>query len=331
VSHRWSLSSCRILLAAVGAGLVGASTAPAQQQAQAAPEQQSCGRCLSGFRFLPSSIVGDPFATTYFQNSTGGGMALDLDVPVHDLDGNVTGSLTGNIGFLLVSFDYQKSIAPWLALNASVNGIGRIGTSVESVVATGVSAAFGGTFGATVPLVRRESFLVSAMGEIRRNSAYEVDPYSFVRGVADSGYTDETKSLLLESNKGNRYLLGLRGAWGLAPWVGLSAQFDVGQVDLPVEGMESVTGFALQAGFDFAKRSRIPVASSLAFRGLTGPGKSGDATVGGYQVTELGIFYSGRTAFTIGGEFLWSKLGIRAEDVPDIKAVQFRIVTKLDF
>ena len=35
--------------------------------------------------------------------------------------------------------------------------------------------------------------------------------------------------------------------------------------------------------------------------------------------------------FTIGGEFVWSKLAIRAEDVPDLKAVQFRIVTRLDF
>ena len=331
VSQRCSAPSFRILLAAAGAGVFGATTAPAQQQQQQQQQQESCGRCLAGFRFLPSSIVGDPFATTYFMNSTGGGMALDLDVPVRDLEGNVTGSLSGNIGFLLVAFDYQKSIAPWLALNVSLNSIGRIGTSVESVVATGVSAAFGGSFGATVPLLRRENFLVSAIGEIRRNSAYEVDPYTFVTEVVDSGYTEEAKGLLLESSKVNRYLIGARGAWGLAPWVGLSAQFDVGQVDLPVEGGESITGYGVQSAFDFGKLSRIPVGASLAFRGLSGPGKSGDATVGGYQVTELGIFYTGRTAFTIGTEFLWSKIDIRAEDVPDLKAVQFRIVTRLDF
>ena len=330
MSHPWSLRSYRILLAAVGAGVVGASTASAQQS-QSQQQQEACGRCLSGFHFLPSSIVGDPFTTTYFMNSTGGGMALDLDVPVRDLDGNVAGSLTGNIGFLLVTFDYQKSIAPWLALNASLNAIGRVGTSAEAVVATGVSAAFGGSFGATVPVLRRESFLVSAIAEVRRNSAYEVDPYTFVREVVDSGYTEEAKGLLLENNKVNRYLIGARGAWGLAPWVGLSAQFDVGQVDLPVEGGESLTGYAVQSAFDFAKLSRIPIGASLAFRGLSGPGKSGDATIGGYQVTELGIFYTGRTAFTIGTEFLWSKIDLRADDVPDLKAVQFRIVTRLDF
>ena len=48
-------------------------------------------------------------------------------------------------------------------------------------------------------------------------------------------------------------------------------------------------------------------------------------------LTELGIFYTGRTAFTVGGEFLWSKIDLRAEDVPDLKAVQFRIVTRLEF
>jgi len=330
VSHRWSAPSYRTLLAAVGAAGLAASAAPAQN-ATSAPAPESCGRCLAGFHFLPSSIVGDPFATTYFQNSTGGGMASNLDVPVRNLDGDVIGSLSGDIGFLLVTFDYQKSIARWLALNASMNAVGRIGTSTEAVVATGVSAAFGGSLGATVPLFRWPSIVLSAIGEVRRSSAYEVDPYTFVREVVDSGYTEEAKSLLLANSKVNRYLLGLRGAWGLKPWLGLSAQIDLGQADTPVQGGESITGYGLQAGFDFAKLSRVPVAASLAFRGLSGPGRNGDVTGGGYQVTELGIFYTGRSTFTVGSEFFWSKVAVRAEDVPDLKAVQFRIVTRLNF
>jgi len=63
----------------------------------------------------------------------------------------------------------------------------------------------------------------------------------------------------------------------------------------------------------------------------SGPGRNGDVTGGGYQVTELGIFYTGRPTFTVGSEFFWSKVAVRADDVPDLKAVQFRIVTRLNF
>lgn len=152
----------QLIVAALG--LVGLSATTARPQGQAQSEaEQTCHRCLNGFRFIPSSVVDEPFATTFFQNSTGGGTAANFTVPVRNLAGDTVTSLKGNVGFLLVDFDYQQAIARWLALRVSAGGIGRLGTSIPSLVATGVSAAFGAAFGATVPVWTRSNFLVSAV------------------------------------------------------------------------------------------------------------------------------------------------------------------------
>src|SRR5690349_3055645 len=111
-------------------GFAALLAAPARAQTPQ-DSQTECHRCLDGFRFLPSSVVGDPFATTYFENATGGGMALDLKVPVRNLSGETIDSLKGDIGFFLLDFTYQKSVARWLALRTNVTAVGRVGTSTE--------------------------------------------------------------------------------------------------------------------------------------------------------------------------------------------------------
>ena len=33
----------------------------------------------------------------------------------------------------------------------------------------------------------------------------------------------------------------------------------------------------------------------------------------------------------VGADFFWSKIAVRDEEVPDLKATQFRLVTRIDF
>ena len=321
-----------MLATSLGLAVVSFATAHAQTPAPAdsASAQPSCHRCLGGFRFIPSSVINDVFAGTQFQNSTGGGMAVDLKVPVRNLEGDTLNTLNGNIGFLLVDFEYQKSIARWLALHAGVSGIGRIGTSLESLVASGVSAAFGWSFGAIVPVWKRPNLLVSAVGDTRRNTQYDVDPFGFAQQIADSGFGPETRGVLLASEKVNRWSLGVRAAWAIAPWVGVVGIVEPGGAHGSTSGDRSLTTVGTSVGFDFAKLSNVPVGLSLAFRNQSGSGKTGNIS-GGYRTGELGLFYTGRSEFMIGGDFFWSRIAVDSETVPDIDAVQFRIVTRIDF
>ena len=168
--------------------------------------QDTCGRCLNEFRFLPSSVVGSPFASTYFDNATGGGLAVDLTVPVRDLDGVIVDSLGGDIGFLLLDFEYQRAITDWLALRGSVAAAARVGTSTEAIVASGASAVFGGSVGATVPVWESRHVLVSLVADFRRSTQFLVDPFRFAQQVADSGYSEGAKELLLSDEPSGRTL-----------------------------------------------------------------------------------------------------------------------------
>ena len=296
----------------------------------AAQSPPPCHRCLNGFRFVPSSVVDEPFINTSFENATGGGMALNLNVPVRNLAGEVRDSLTGNIGFFLLDFEYQKQVAKWLGLRVGVNGIGRLGTSLEALVASGISAAMGGYIGATVPIWTKPNFMVSAVADLKNNKQWDVDPYTYVKDVVDSGYTDDAKAALLSSERVNRWSFGLRGAWAVKPWMGLTANIEPGGADGQTSGNKSLNTFGALAGFDLQKLWDVPISTSLGYRVRTGSGKSGNIS-GGYRSAQVGVYYNALTSVLIGGDFFYSTIRVQGGTIPDLDAVQFRLVTHIDF
>jgi len=291
--------------------------------------QYICSRCLNGYRFLPSSLMGDPFATTHFTNATGGGLALDFNVPVRDLDGVVTDTIGGDIGFFLLDFEYQKSIIPRLALRGKVSAVGRVGTNGESVVASGASVQFGGAIGATIPIWSNTSFAVSAVTDFRRRDQYILDPYAFAQAIADGGF-NAAKGTLLTTEKANHWSAGARGAWAPNDWLGLGAIIESGRIDSPTLGDRSLTELGIQVGFDFEHLWNFPVGTSIAWREQAGPGRRGEFS-GSYRSYELGLFYTGSPHFEIGGDFFWQRLLVDRTLLAELDAVQFRLVTRLEF
>jgi hypothetical protein len=292
--------------------------------------QPTCGRCLNGFRFLPSSVVGSPFASTYFDNATGGGLAVDLEVPVRDLEGQVVDSLSGDIGFFLLDFEYQRAIASWLALRGGVSAVARVGTSTEAIVASGLSAVYSGSLGATVPVWRSRPFLISLVADLRRTTQYLVDPFRFAQQLVDSGYSASAKQLLLSDELSNHWSAGLRAAWAPQSWVGLNVVIESGRIDDPESGDEPLTQVGAQLAFDVARIWDVPLGMAIGYRENTGAGRRGELS-GSYRVMELGVFYTGHREFQIGADVFWSRVAVERNAVPDLDAVQFRLVTRLDF
>ena len=322
------------LVTALAVAVLSAATAGAQASTQAgqssAQSAQPCHRCLNGFRFVPSSIVDEPFTNTSFENATGGGMALNLNVPVRNLDGDTVSTLNGNIGFFLLDFEYQKSVAKWLALRVGVNGIGRLGTSLEALVASGISAAMGGYIGATVPVWSKPNFLISAVADLKNNKQWDVDPYTFAKDIVDDGYTPDAKAVLLSSERVSRWSFGVRGAWAVKPWMGLTANIEPGWADGEVSGNKSLNTFGALAGFDLHQLWDVPISTTLAYRVRTGSGKSGNIS-GGYRSGQLGVYYNALSSVLIGGDFFYSTIRVQGGTIPDLDAVQFRLVTHIDF
>lgn len=292
--------------------------------------QDVCSRCLNGHRFLPSSLMGDPFATTHFTNATGGGLALDLSVPVRDLDGVVTDTIGGDVGFFLLDFEYQKSIIPRLALRGKLSMVGRVGTNGESVAASGASIQLGGAIGATIPIWSNASFAVSAVTDFRRRDQYLLDPYAFAQAIRDGGFDADSKAALLTTEKANHWSAGARGAWAPKDWLGLGAIIEAGRVDSPTAGDQSLTELGIQVGFDFEHLWNFPIGTSLAWREQAGPGRRGEFS-GSFRSYELGLFYTGSEHFTIGGDFFWQRVLVERSVLPELDAVQFRLVTRLEF
>jgi len=255
--------------------------------------------------------------------------AVNLSIPVRNLAGDTIKTIDGSVGFLLVDFEYQQAVARWLALRLSAGGIGRLGTSIPSLVATGVSAAFGAAFGATVPIVHRSNFIVSAVADYRSNTQYDVDPFGFAKQVDDSTYDPESNSgALLRSYPVDRWSVGLRGAWGIAPWVGVSGELEPGGAHENSEN-KSLTTYGALVGFDFGKRSEVPLGLTLGYRGQSGSGKTGNIA-GGYRTAQVGIYYTGRRDVQIGADVFWSKIAVSSSN-SDLDGVQFRLVTRIDF
>jgi hypothetical protein len=72
------------------------------------------------------------------------------------------------------------------------------------------------------------------------------------------------------------------------------------------------------------------VGVTLGYHGQTGSGRTGSLS-GGYRSGELGLYYVGRTDFVIGGSFFLSRVAAQNNDVPDLDALQFRVVTRIEF
>ena len=68
-------------------------------------------RTLGGHTFVPMELLGDPFTGTYVRNSTGGGMAVGLKLPIPDLEGGVRGYVESDIGFITIGLIWLVSRA----------------------------------------------------------------------------------------------------------------------------------------------------------------------------------------------------------------------------
>lgn len=310
------------------------AAAPAAAPAATSPDTAGCRRCIAGHRYLVSSLVPDAFVTTHFRNSLGGGFAGGLVVPVRNLDGTVIDSVGGDVGFVTLDLEYQYAATPWLGVRLGSSIQARIGTSVRSLVASGAEALSGTALGVTGRVWSSRSMLVSLTGEWRRNEVYVVDPYSFAQAVDEGGLTAEAQDLLLRTATLNRFTAGARAAWTVAPWVGLNGLAEFGTADDPrpeESGQQSVSELGVSAGFDFAQRARqVPVGLTLAARRQGGSGR-GAGLAGNSTAFSLGLFYTGRANFLIGGEGTWSRIDLERADVSNMNAGQVRIVTRYDF
>ena len=295
-------------------------------------------RDFGGHLFIPSTIVPDPFVSTTVTSTTGFGRALNLEVPVLNLKGEKIGSLSGNMGLILLEFDYQQALNRRFAVRAGVSGGSRVGTTAVSILSEGISAIYGYELGGTASLVRKSNWQMSATVDVRGNTLYGVSPLDFMRSVVHSiGQGDSTGAVqagedsLLKQGNNLRVLGGVRAAYTPAPWIGFTGYVEAGLGDRFFESSSntSVVNGGAAVSFDLNPLKSIPIGFLGTYRGES-LSERGEDLGGSSQALGFGIFYTGRRFFAIGLENTWQQI-----DQPftnqNINAAQGRIVLRYDF
>ena len=148
---------------------------------------QEPSRVMNGFEFLPSGLVADPFAISYFRTGTGGGIAYDLKTPFVDLQGQTVDTLVGDVAFMALDFEYQQRFGSWFAARAQFSGSARVGIDEQSVLAQGMTGSFTWSLGATARLLQSDGFLLSLGADVGKSALVGLNPFGFAQSVADSG------------------------------------------------------------------------------------------------------------------------------------------------
>lgn len=331
LGHRFLRMTTFGLLAA--SLLAGPVPAPAQE-----PSPDEAPRYFGGHQFIPSTIVPDPFISTTFTTTTGFGRAMGLEVPIFNLDDEQIGELEGNIGFMLLEFNYQQRLGSRFALRAGAVATARVGTTAEAILSEGISALYGYGIGGSANLARKEKWQLAATVDLRGNTLYAMSPLAFAQAIVEeiesgdsTGAVQSAQDTLLSSGDNLRVLGGLRGAYTPSEWLGFTAFVEggLGERFSRTDDNTSVINFGAAVSFDLRPLTGKSVGLLGTFR-RESLGERGDDDIGDSEAFGLGIFYTGRRFFSIGLENSWSQIRqLRADSKIDVG--QARIVMRYDF
>ncbi len=261
---------------------------------------QEPGRELNGFEFIPSRIVTDPFAITYFGTYTGGGIAFDLETPFIDVNGDTLGTLSGDVAFLALGFEYQQRFGRWLGVRFAFTGNGRIGTDEQSMLAQGVTGTFGWELGAVARIYQSRKVIISGALDFARSNIIGVDAFGFAQRVIDNGGLTDDNSLVASGNAISG-LLSARLGWAPASWIGVTGVLEGGRGDVTDSDSETALGGGGTVGVDLKNLNFIPLGLLFSF-------DSDAFSQGGADLATrstgfgLGLFWTGWQDFIIGLE-----------------------------
>jgi len=261
---------------------------------------QEPSRELNGYEFIPSRIVPNPFAVSYFSTTTGGGMAFDLKTPFLDVNGDTLGTLVGDVAFFALGFEYQQRFGQWLALRFAFTGNGRVGTDEQSMLAQGVTGTFGWQLGGMARIYQSRKVIVSGSLDFARSNIIGLDAYGFAQRVIDNGGLAEDNSLVASANAISG-VLGARLGWAPVSWIGITANVEGGRTDLTESGSDTRFGGGGTVGVDLKNLNVIPVGFLLTFESdaFSRGGSDLGTRSTGYG---LGFFWTGWEDFVIGVE-----------------------------
>jgi hypothetical protein len=179
--------------------------------------EQSIVPVLGEHKFMPNSVVKDPFIKTYIRNSVGIGQALDLDIPIVVIRDRTVFGLRGDLVFASLDFEYHHAVKDWLAVWGRINILARLGNDTQSLLSQGLTANTGFEFGWLFNLMNKDNTMLSLSFSLENGSATIVNLLKFI----DSIIGDDSSNVSLVNNvQSLRGGSGLRFAWAASKFFG---------------------------------------------------------------------------------------------------------------
>jgi hypothetical protein len=286
--------------------MLGCATGLVAQSTGAVHTPTGGGRTLGGHTYVPLGTVPAPFVGTAFNAAFGGSVAVGIiDAVVVDVNGQQDTLLgSGDLAFGSIQFGFQQHVGSRFAVSASASVNVRTGTNARMIFAEGLSGVGAFTLGGLASLYRDERRMLTGTVELRRSHLTELTPQEFADYVGEWGVDslEHWGEHLLQDRKNGRIVAGVRGAWTVRPWLGVSAMLEGGAANLYEDGSEFATTLGLGSSLDVGKlKPSVPVGFSLGVGRTSTPSRADDI-FGATTAVSLGIYYTGRPEFTIGIE-----------------------------
>jgi hypothetical protein len=176
---------------------------------------------LGEHKFMPNSIVKDPFIKTFIRNSVGVGQALDLDIPIVEIGDDQILGLRGDLVFASIDFEYHHAVKEWLAVWGRFNMLARLGNDTQALLTQGITAVSGFEFGWLFNLVRKDNTMLSLSLSLENGNATIINLLDFIDRIVGGDYT--LNNTLVNNVQSLRGGSGLRFAWAVSKLFGFYA------------------------------------------------------------------------------------------------------------
>jgi len=268
---------------------------------------------LGKHKFMPNSIVRDPFIKTYIRNSVGIGQALDLDIPIVEIGENHVLGLRGDLMFASLQFEYQHSVKDWLAVWGRFNIIARIGNDTQALLSQGITAITGFEFGWLFKLMKKDNTMLSLSLSLENGSTTIINLLEYINRIIDDDYSYNNS--LVNNVQSVRGGSGVRFAWSVSKLFGFYATGELlyGQTAEVRGNSQFFYNLGGVLDFDLNAVSDLPFGILVGY-GQTNLQSSGDKTIGDLSIFFFRIGYNKTSDLSIGIESSFNKIPLQSID-----------------
>jgi hypothetical protein len=289
-------------------------------------EQENNVPKLDDHYFIPVSVFPSPFIKSHFGMNLGIAASEDFENIILEIDGNKIIGLKGTLIFADLNFDYQQKIKDWIAFYLQVGITARIGTELQSMLATGVNTVTAFRMGWLVHVAEGERDKLSASIQINNYKANFINIGDFIKDVID-GAANPSISKNAPILNGS---VGLRYAHAFNEMFGFQGFGDLGYGESYQRGKSSFV-YNIGGLFDMnlANKTKAPLGFAFYYNLSAHPDlvqvEDNFATNGGLKIS-----YSGAPHFNLGLEL--GRISVPIPNVEEkVKSTLIFISTKYFF